>query len=200
MKPLRTVEGVAAPLPRADVDTDQIIPKQFLKRVERSGYGAMLFNDWRYLEDGSPDPGFVLNRSPWDQARILVAGANFGCGSSREHAVWALSDFGIRAVIAPSFADIFRLNCIQSGMAPVQLTPDAVDRLMAQLQQPDRATLTVDVEGQRVTGAEGFSADFTLDPFHRRCLLEGLDPIDLTLADEELIEAHEKVVGPPSWD
>jgi len=199
MKPLKTVEGVAAPLNRADVDTDQIIPKQFLKRVERTGYGAMLFNDWRYLADGSPDPECVLNRSPWDQARILVAGANFGCGSSREHAVWALSDFGIRAVIAPSFADIFRLNCIQSGLAPVQLASGAVDQLMTRLQDAERAVLKVDVERQLVTGSGGFEADFSLDPFHRGCLLEGLDPIDLTLSDEALIQAHEQVVGPPSW-
>jgi 3-isopropylmalate/(R)-2-methylmalate dehydratase small subunit len=207
MEPVQRVRGIAAPLPRVDVDTDQIIPKQFLKRVERTGYGRVLFYDWRTRDDGTPDPEFVLNRPPWNEARILVAGRNFGCGSSREHAVWALVDFGFRAVVAPSFADIFRSNAFQSGLVPVQLPPDRVERLLeaaAGPGAPDAAgwggyVLTVDVEERTIRGPDGFAASFELDPFRRRCLLEGLDDIDLTLARGREITAFEATHGPPSW-
>lgn len=191
MKPFRREEGVAAPLDRDDVDTDQIIPKQFLKRIERTGYGAMLFHDLRYDGQGREKPDFILNRPPWRQAPILVTGANFGCGSSREHAVWALSDFGIRAVVAPSFADIFRTNAMGNGLLPVELDEARVRTLLDRATSPRGYRMAVDLERCTVTGEDGFEAHFTLDPFGRRCLLEGLDEIALTLDHEEQIRAHE---------
>lgn len=216
MKPVREVRGIAAPLLRDDVDTDQIIPKQFLKRVERTGYGAFLFHDWRYAADGTPNQDFVLNRPPWNRARVLVAGENFGCGSSREHAVWALADFGFGAVIAPSFADIFRSNCFQSGMVPVQLSPDEVHRLTSQLMSrptspqtspptsrddsPTGLEVTIDVIHGTVR-ADGFEAVFQLDPFRKRCLIEGLDDIGLTLEHEqEILEYEQRQAGSPVGD
>lgn len=199
MKPVHEVKGIAAPLPQNDVDTDQIIPKQFLKRVERTGYGAFLFHDWRYGADGTPNEDFVLNRPPWNRARVLVAGENFGCGSSREHAVWALADFGFGAVIAPSFADIFRSNCFQSGVVPVQLSQDEIRGLLSRLTSspgsrdsaPAGLEVTVDVIHGTVR-ADGFEAAFELDPFRRRCLIEGLDDIGLTLEHEREILAYEE--------
>jgi 3-isopropylmalate/(R)-2-methylmalate dehydratase small subunit len=192
MEPVRVVEGVVAPLDRSDVDTDQIIPKQFLKRIERTGYGQFLFHDWRTRDDGSPEPGFVLNQGPWDHARILVAGRNFGCGSSREHAVWALHDFGFGAVIAPSFADIFLTNCYQVGLVPVVLPEAEVGVLLARGAARPGYTLRVDVAAGSVTGAEGFQATFEMDPFRRRCFLEGLDDIALTLEHEAELAAFER--------
>lgn len=192
MEAVGTIRGTMAPLPRANVDTDQIIPKQFLKRIERTGYGDFLFHDWRTREDGTPDPDFVLNREPWTDARILVAGRNFGCGSSREHAAWALADFGFGAVVAPSFADIFRTNCFQTGIVPVRLEGDAVSALLVRAAERPGYRLRVDVETGRVEGEDGFEADFPLDPFRRRCLLEGLDEIALTLEHEDEIEAYER--------
>ena len=199
MEALRRVEGIVAALDRVDVDTDQIIPKQFLKRVERAGYGAFLFNDWRYRTDGSLNPDFALNRPELEGTRILVAGRNFGCGSSREHAAWALHDYGFRAVIAPSFADIFRNNCHQTGIAPVRLTETQVAELIRHaLSGGYRAT--VDLETLEVHGEDGFEATFTLDPFRRRFLMEGLDDIDLTLEHEPDIARYERQHAlKPSW-
>jgi len=191
VKPFTTVTGAAAPLDRVDVDTDQIIPKQFLKRIERTGYGDVLFFDWRYTSDGSPDPEFVLNRPEFQHAPILMAGRNFGCGSSREHAAWALSDFGIRVVIAPSFADIFQSNCFQNGILPVPLARDDLAHLMERAQaKPDRL-VTVDLEAQRITDEDGFEAAFEVDPFRRHCLIEGLDDIGLALRHLDEIRAFE---------
>ena len=187
MKPFRRLTGIAAPLPRTDVDTDQIIPKQFLKGVTRSGYGRHLFHDWRR----APDADFVLDRPEYRGACILLTGANFGCGSSREHAVWALRDFGIRAVVAPSFADIFRSNCLRNGVLPVALDGAVVARLTADVTDHPGRALTVDLERQVVDDGRGFRVTFEVDPFRKRCLLEGLDDIDLTLAHEDRIRTWE---------
>lgn len=195
MEPFVKVTGIAAPLPRPDVDTDQIIPKQFLKRVERTGYGEFLFFDWRYEDDGTPNPDFVLNQEPYDQARILLAGRNFGCGSSREHAPWALNDFGIRVVIAPSFADIFANNCYQNGMLPVTLSEEQVDELVEKATENPGYELTVDLKEQEVRDEEGFRASFEVDPFRRDCLLEGLDQVALTLQQEDRIREYEAATG-----
>ena len=185
MQPFRTHVGRAAVLPRANVDTDQIIPKQFLKRIERSGFGQFLFHDWR------KEPGFELNRPEAQGATVLVAGENFGCGSSREHAPWALGDYGFRAVIAPSFADIFYGNCCQNGLLPVVLRAEEVDRLM-QLGAAGPLELTVDLERCAVTGPRGFHATFTMDAYRRAMLLEGLDEIGRTLKLESHIAAYER--------
>ncbi len=191
MKPFRTVEGPAIPLDRVDVDTDQIVPKQFLKRVEKTGYGKVLFHDWRYREDGSPEPDFVLNREEFKGAPILIAGRNFGCGSSREHAAWALADFGIRAVLAPSFADIFRSNCFQNGLLPVNLPDEEIRLLMERALQKPGHRITVDLERCRVTDEAGFDTSFEVDAFRRECLLQGLDDIDLTLKHLDDIQRFE---------
>jgi 3-isopropylmalate/(R)-2-methylmalate dehydratase small subunit len=182
--------GVVAPLDRVNVDTDQIIPKQFLKRVERTGFGEYLFFDWRYLDDGRPNPDFVLNREPYRKASILLARANFGCGSSREHAPWALCDFGFRAVLAPSFADIFYNNCFQNGLLPVQLAEGQIDELFRRA-TTSGYSLTIDLESNRIAGTDGFVTSFTVDPFRRDCLLKGLDAIGLTLQHAERIAAYE---------
>lgn len=199
MQPVRRVEGVVAPMDRTDVDTDQIVPKQFLKRITKTGYGDVLFHDRRYRPDGSPDPAFVLNDPRFRHARILVAGRNFGCGSSREHAAWALADRGFRAVVAPGLADIFRSNCFQTGIVPVELPEDDAARFLHRaMASPYRAV--VDLEECEIRGEDGLRIAFELDPFRRRCLMEGLDDIDLTLRKEAAIEAFE--VGramPPSW-
>jgi 3-isopropylmalate/(R)-2-methylmalate dehydratase small subunit len=184
MQPFRIHTGTALPLDRSDVDTDQIIPAEYLKRVERSGFGPFLFSEWR------KDPSFVLNRQEYAGASILVAGPNFGSGSSREHAVWALEDAGFRAVIAPSLADIFRTNCTEVGLLPVQLPPDAVRRLMDTVIRDPATPVTVDLEGRAVT-APGFAAAFDIDDFTRWRLLEGLDDIGLTLRHEDAITAYE---------
>ena|SRR5438094_5687058 len=188
--------GVAVPLPRANVDTDQIIPKQFLKRIERSGYGPFLFNDWRYGDDGRERPEFVLNREPYRAGRILLAGRNFGSGSSREHAVWALSDFGFRAVVAPSFADIFRSNAGKGGLLAVDLPADVVAALTARVEDRPGTEATVDLEAQTVE-LEGATHHFEVDPFLKHCLLNGLDDIGLTLEHEEAIGAFEE--KRPAW-
>jgi 3-isopropylmalate/(R)-2-methylmalate dehydratase small subunit len=165
MKPFRTVTGPAAPLDRVDVDTDQIIPKQFLKRIEKSGYGDFLFYDWRYTgDDGTPDPEFVLNREPYSNAPILLSGRNFGCGSSREHAAWALENFGIRAVVAPSFADIFQSNCYQNGLLPVTLPEDEVQLLMERAGADPEYRITIDLEQLVLRDSEGFETSFEVDP------------------------------------
>jgi len=192
MQPFIVHSGVAAVLPRVNVDTDQIIPKQFLKRVERTGFGKHLFHDWRYLPDGSPDPAFELNAPCAQGASILVAGPNFGCGSSREHAPWALGDYGFRAVIAPSFADIFYNNCCQNGLLAVRLEDAAVRKLFARAERAEAFELTVDLRINRVTGPDGFRAAFEMDPYRRQMLLEGLDEIGQTLRQELRIAAYER--------
>ena len=193
MEPFVTLTGVAAPLDRVNADTDQIIPKQFLKRIERTGFGQFLFFDWRYQGDGvTPNPDFELNAPALRGATILVTGKNFGCGSSREHAPWALLDYGFRAVIAPSFADIFYNNCFKNGILPVTLPEEQVADLMARLQAAPGAEATVDLEQQKVFGPDGFEASFTVDPFRRECLLKGLDDIGLTLQHEDDISVFEQ--------
>ena len=195
MKPYRGSHGVVAPLDRSDVDTDQIIPKQLLKRIERTGYGQFLFYDWRRHPDGSPRADFVLNRPEYRGAAILVAGKNFGCGSSREHAVWALQDHGFEVVIAPSFADIFRSNALKGGLPPVEFPEKRVAALLARAARGDGYRLKVDLEAQTVEDDEGFHESFQIDPWRKRCLTEGLDAIGLTLQHADEIEAWEKARG-----
>src|SRR5207237_395225 len=190
-------KGVAVPLERPNVDTDQIIPKQFLKRIERTGFGAFLFYDWRYATDGTPDPSFVLNEARYAGASVLVAGRNFGCGSSREHAPWALADYGFRAVIAPSFADIFANNCLKNGLLPVVLTGAEVTLLLHRARELENYRVTVDLERCIVADEHGLVAPFALDEFRRHCLLNGLDDIGLTLRHEAAIAAYE--VARPRW-
>lgn len=189
MDRVTTIVGTAAPLPRANVDTDQIIPKQFLKRVERSGFGEYLFYDWARDPEGELDPTFVLNQTDYAEAVILVAGPNFGSGSSREHAPWSLADWGFKAIVAPSFADIFYTNCTKIGLVPVILTAEESDRLMQIAATPGNV-VTVDLATQTVV-AEGFTANFPIDPFTKHCLLNGLDEIALTLAHGDDIAAFE---------
>jgi len=182
-----------AALPRVNVDTDQIIPKQFLKRIERTGFGAYLFYDWRFRPDGSLNPEFELNQSKAEGASILVVGDNFGCGSSREHAPWALAEYGFRALIAPSFADIFYNNCCQTGLLPVRLPASDVTELFRRSDAAAKSyEVTVDLERQQVTDASGFQAGFDMDQYRREMLLRGLDEIDRTLLDEALIAAFER--------
>jgi 3-isopropylmalate/(R)-2-methylmalate dehydratase small subunit len=191
MKPFRAHTGRVAPLDRANIDTDQIIPKQFLKRIERTGFGEFLFYDWRFQADGKLDVSFVLNEPCYQGASILVAGRNFGCGSSREHAPWALSDYGFCAIIAPSFADIFANNCMKNGLLPVTLTEDEVFRIIEQARSSENYELTIDLERRSVTDGRGFSAAFAIDDFQRHCLMEGLDDIGLTLLHESDITLYE---------
>jgi 3-isopropylmalate/(R)-2-methylmalate dehydratase small subunit len=191
MKPFRVHTGVVAPLDRANVDTDQIIPKQFLKRIERTGFGEFLFYDWRRTSSGESDASFVLNQPRYKSASILVAGKNFGCGSSREHAVWALADHGFRAVIAPSFADIFANNSVKNGFLAVTLPDADVNELLKRARTVEDYQLTVDLEQCKVCDQSGFSVQFHVDDFVRRCLLEGLDDIGLTLQHEASIAAYE---------
>lgn len=191
MKPFRVHKGRVAPLDRVNVDTDQIIPKQFLKRVERTGFGEFLFFDWRRPQDASAETQFVLDQPRHRGASILVAGKNFGCGSSREHAVWALADFGFRAVIAPSFADIFANNGTKNGFLTVTLREDEVAELMRRAQDQEDYHITVDLEQRQVRDDRGFSAEFSIDDFVRHCLLEGLDDIGLTLQHEAAIAVYE---------
>ena len=191
MKPFIKHTGLVATLDRVNVDTDQIIPKQFLKRIERTGFGECLFYDWRFLDDGTPNPDFELNHPRFKGATILVARANFGCGSSREHAPWALLDYGFRSIIAPSFADIFYNNCFKNGMLPVALSEEQVERLFQQAAGNSGYELTVDLQRQWVTDDFGLRFSFEVDPFRRECLLRGLDDIGLTLQHEDLIRDHE---------
>jgi 3-isopropylmalate/(R)-2-methylmalate dehydratase small subunit len=193
MQPFSVHTGRTVSLPRANVDTDQIIPKQFLKRIERTGFGPSLFFDWRYLADGSPNPDFELNRPEAAGASILIAGANFGCGSSREHAPWALAEYGFRAIVAPSYADIFFGNCCQNGLVPVVLPEVRVQELFRRAAATTGGyDLTVDLVGRRVRDGEGFDAGFEMDEYRRRMLLEGLDEIGNTLLDEPRIAAFER--------
>jgi 3-isopropylmalate/(R)-2-methylmalate dehydratase small subunit len=198
MVPFVRETGVVAPLDRVNVDTDQIIPKQFLKRIERTGFGRYLFFDWRYLDDGqTPDPNFELNAPEYADASILVAGKNFGCGSSREHAPWALLDYGFRAIIAPSFADIFHNNCYQNGILPVVLPEQIVNTLLKRAVETPGCQLTVDLEAQTVSDEAGFTTGFSVDAFRRHCLLNGLDDIGLTLVHGDRISKYES--GRPDW-
>jgi 3-isopropylmalate/(R)-2-methylmalate dehydratase small subunit len=192
MQPFSRHSGRVAALPRANVDTDQIIPKQFLKRIERTGFGPCLFFDWRYRADGTPNPEFELNRPAAQGASVLVAGENFGCGSSREHAPWALADYGFRAIIAPSFADIFHGNCCQYGLLPVVLEAREVAELCRRARGDEPYLLTVDLVHQRVLDREGFAAGFDIDPYRREMLLRGLDEIGRTLEQEPRIAAFER--------
>jgi 3-isopropylmalate/(R)-2-methylmalate dehydratase small subunit len=192
MQPFRVHQGIAAPLDRVNVDTDQIIPKQFLKRVERTGFGEFLFWDWRVRPDGTPDRDFVLNQPRYAGASVLIAGKNFGCGSSREHAPWALADFGFRAVIAPSFADIFAGNCAKNGIVTVVLPDDANAELLKRAAERDGYITVVDLEKCEVRDHGGFTAKFQVDEFRRQCLLNGWDDISLTLQHENEIRAYEE--------
>jgi 3-isopropylmalate/(R)-2-methylmalate dehydratase small subunit len=199
MQPFKTLTALAAPLDRTNVDTDQIIPKQFLKRIERTGYGDFLFFDWRQTPEGDPVPDFVLNDPRYKNAQILIAGKNFGCGSSREHAAWALSDFGFRCVIAPTFADIFFSNAGKNGILLVRLTESEVETLLQNAQNIAGYQLTVSLPDQRVTDGQGFTAKFDVDPFRKFCLLEGLDDIGLTLRHAAELDKYETQHEHAGW-
>ncbi len=191
MEKFDKLTGVAAPMPLVNIDTDMIIPKQFLKTIKRSGLGVNLFDEMRYDTDGKEIPDFVLNKPQYREAEIIVAGDNFGCGSSREHAPWALKDFGIKAVISTSFADIFYNNCFKNGILPIALPQEAVDALMADAEKGANARMTVDLEAQTVTASDGAVFSFDVDPFKKHCLLEGLDDIGLSLEKASSIDAYE---------
>ena len=192
MKPFTVHRGRVAPLDRVNVDTDQIIPKQFLKRIEKTGFGKFLFYDWRFAADGTKNPDFILHEPRYEGASILVAGKNFGCGSSREHAVWALADFGFRAVISSSFADIFANNSTKNGFLTVRLSEEEANTLMRKAQEIDDYKVTIDLENCEVRDEQGFRAKFPMDEFVRHCLLNGLDDIGLTLQHEANIKAYEE--------
>jgi 3-isopropylmalate/(R)-2-methylmalate dehydratase small subunit len=191
MEPFKKLTGLVAPLDRGNVDTDQIIPKQFLKRVERTGFGEFAFFDWRYLEYPTLNPKFILNELRYKGATILVAGPNFGSGSSREHAPWALMEYGFRAIIAPSFADIFRSNCFQNGLLPVALSQDGVNTMMGKALKRTGYTATVDLENQTVSDADGWQERFEVDQFRKDSLLKGLDDVGRTMVKGDLIAAYE---------
>ncbi len=194
--------GVAAPLPMINIDTDKIIPKQYLKTIKRTGLGKHLFDEMRFNTDGSERPEFVLNKAPYRDAKVIVTGENFGCGSSREHAPWALQDFGIRCVIAASFADIFYNNCFKNGILPVKLPQDVVDELMGDAELGANATLTVDLEAQEITRPNGDVVSFDVEPFRKHCMLNGLDDIGLTLQQAgniDSFEASQKAAQPWLW-
>ncbi len=191
MQPFRTHKGLVAVLDRIDVDTDQIIPKQFLKRIERTGFGQFLFYDWRFLGDGSLNPEFELNQDRFQGATILLAGSNFGCGSSREHAPWALQDYGFRALIAPSFADIFFNNCFKNGLLPILLPESAVAQLRDAILASPGYALEVDLESQTIQADSGLTLSFEVDPFRKKCLVQGLDDVGLSLQLEDRIQEYE---------
>jgi 3-isopropylmalate/(R)-2-methylmalate dehydratase small subunit len=199
MEQFRTITSLAVPLDRTNVDTDQIIPKQFLKRIERTGYGEFLFFDWRRTASGDPDRSFSLNDPRYKGAQILIAGKNFACGSSREHAAWALSDFGFRVVIAPTFADIFFSNAGKNGIVLVRLSEEQVAQLLSNAKTIPNYTLTVSLEDQTVTDDSGFKANFDVDPFRKFCLIEGLDDIGLTLRHESELDAFEAKHDEAGW-
>lgn len=195
MDKFKKVDGVAAPLPILNVDTDMIIPKQFLKTIKRTGLGKNLFDEMRFTKEGDEIPDFVLNKPQYRNAEILVAGDNFGCGSSREHAPWAIADFGIKVIISTSFADIFYNNCFKNGILPIKLSQPDVDKLMDDAERGANATVSVDLEAQEIKGPDGGTISFDIDPFRKHCLLEGLDDVGLTLQKEEKITAFEKTRG-----
>jgi 3-isopropylmalate/(R)-2-methylmalate dehydratase small subunit len=208
MTPIDTLTSTAAPLPLPNIDTDQIIPKQFLKRIERTGYGDFLFYDWRRIQEGpgvspndvgQPNPDFVLNKPEYAGAEILIAEKNFGCGSSREHAAWAINQFGFRAVIAPTFADIFYSNAGKNGIILARLTEEEVQTLLERSTANPNHKITINLEAQTVTDDEGFSAHFDIDPFRKHCLLNGLDDIGLTLRHEKELDAFESAHNKEFW-
>jgi len=191
MEKFTTLTGIAAPMPLVNIDTDMIIPKQFLKTIARTGLGKNLFDEMRYTLDGAEIPDFVLNQPAYRKSQIIVAGDNFGCGSSREHAPWALLDFGIRSVIATSFADIFYNNCFKNGILPVVLPQEAIDHLMDDAKKGENARITIDLDSQTVTASDGKSFAFEVDPFKKHCLMNGLDDIGLTLEKAAAIDTFE---------
>lgn len=195
MDKFTTLTGIAAPMPMVNIDTDMIIPKQFLKTIKRSGLGVNLFDEMRYDQEGNERPEFVLNQPQYRQAEILVAGDNFGCGSSREHAPWAIKDFGIRCVIAPSFADIFYNNCFKNGILPIALPKEVVDVLMKDAQKGANARISVDLEAQTVTTSDGETFSFELDSFKKHCVLNGLDDIGLTMEKADSIGTFESQIA-----
>jgi 3-isopropylmalate/(R)-2-methylmalate dehydratase small subunit len=199
MEKFTTFEGIVAPLDMINVDTDMIVPKQFLKTIKRSGLGANVFDEMRFRPDGSEIEYFVLNQPDYRQSQILVAGDNFGCGSSREHAPWALLDFGFRCVIAPSFADIFFNNCFKNGILPIALQQAEVDKLMSDAKQGNGTVLSINLEGQTITRPNGETIAFDVDPFRKNCLIEGLDDIGLTLKKSEKIDAFEAERNQLAW-
>jgi 3-isopropylmalate/(R)-2-methylmalate dehydratase small subunit len=192
MDKFTTLEGVAAPIHQINVDTDAIIPKQYLKTIKRTGLGKGLFSEQRYKDDGSENPDFVLNKPAYRKAKILVAGDNFGCGSSREHAPWALADFGIRCVISTSFGDIFYNNCFKNGLLPIRVSKEDLDKLFDDADRGSNATLSVDLESQEIHGPDGGVVKFEIDPFRKHCLLNGLDDIGLTQQKKSKIESYEQ--------
>jgi 3-isopropylmalate/(R)-2-methylmalate dehydratase small subunit len=200
MDKFTTLTGVAAPLEIDNIDTDMIIPKQYLKTIKRTGLGAGLFSEMRYKDDGSPNPDFVLNKPAYSKAKILVAGDNFGCGSSREHAPWALLDFGIRCVISTDFADIFYNNCFKNGILPIRVSPEDLEKLMDDARRGANATLTIDLAAQEIKGPDGGTVRFELDAFRKHCLMEGLDDIGLTMVESPAIHAFEnKATAARPW-
>jgi len=199
MEKFTVLEGVAAPLRIVNVDTDMIIPKQYLKTIKRTGLGKGLFAEMRYREDGSENPDFVLNKPAYRNAQIIVAGDNFGCGSSREHAPWALLDFGIRCVISTSFADIFYNNCFKNGILPITVSPEDLEKLFDDAERGSNARVTIDLENQEIRGPDGGSIKFDIDPFRKHCLLNGLDDIGLTLEKASSIDSYEKKLAERAW-
>ncbi|OEJ69172.1 3-isopropylmalate dehydratase small subunit [Magnetovibrio blakemorei] len=191
MEKFTKLTGVAAPMPIRNIDTDMIIPKQFLKTIKREGLGVHLFDEMRYLDDGSENPDFVLNKPAYRNAQIIVAADNFGCGSSREHAPWALNDFGIRVIISTSFADIFYNNSFKNGMLPIRVDEETLGKLMDDAERGSNATLTIDLEAQTISGPDGGEVKFEIDPFRKHCLLEGLDDIGLTQKKADKIDSYE---------
>ena len=199
MQKFETLTGVAAPLNIVNIDTDMIIPKQFLKTIKRTGLGKSLFFEMRYDEQGRENPDFVLNKPAYRKSEILIAGDNFGCGSSREHAPWALLDFGIRCVISTSFADIFFNNCFKNGILPIRVSPEEMEKLFEDAERGSNATITVDLEKQEITGPDGGTIRFDVDPFRKHCLLNGLDDIGLTMQKGERIDAYEAKLKQREW-
>ena len=196
MEPFKKQTGIVVPLDRVNVDTDQIIPKQFLKLVERTGFGRYLFNDWRFQPDGTPKTDFVLNQPRYKGGKILLARENFGCGSSREHAVWALADYGFKALIAPSYADIFYNNCFKNGVLPITLNEPIISQLFDEVEKQKSFSLQVDLQKETIRKPDGVELGFKIDEFRRKCLLEGLDDISLTTLHEEKIRAYEQKLAP----
>ncbi|MDB5512325.1 MAG: leuD [Enterovirga sp.] len=199
MQPFRTLTGIAAPMRSTNIDTDRIIPKNYLKTIKRTGLGKGLFADMRYLDDGSENPDFVLNKPAYRSAEIIVAGDNFGCGSSREHAPWALLDFGVRCVISTSFADIFYNNCFKNGVLPITVSPEDLEKLFDDAERGSNARLTIDLESQTIRGPDGGTLHFEIDAFRKHCLLNGLDDIGLTLEKAPAIDGYEKRLAERAW-
>ncbi|MGH1407300.1 MAG: 3-isopropylmalate dehydratase small subunit [Rhodomicrobiaceae bacterium] len=200
MDKFTTLTGVAAPLPMINIDTDMIIPKQFLKTIKRTGLGVNLFDEMRYDDNGEEIADFVLNQASYRDAKILVAGDNFGCGSSREHAPWAIKDFGISCIIAPSFADIFYNNCFKNGILPIKLPQEQVDKLLDDASRGANATVTIDLEAQEIKGPDGGTISFEIEAFRKHCLLEGLDDIGLTMKKQDSISSfEEKLTSSRPW-